>query len=219
LNPEVSLSFSSGKVKFHPLSLLDVIDIENYPKDFSNDPQLVRKFLTPTLTGSKILLRPITDGDFEDLYLAASDPELWRLHSEPDRYKREVFTKFFEIAVKPPTALVIVDKASGGVIGSTRFYDYRPHERQIVAGYTYLKREYWGGSTNRELKRLILTHAFKFVDKVLFHASEGNLRSRRALEKLGAIQRPGIFDIPGLGVRVEYAIEKSRWPEIKARIL
>lgn len=59
-------------------------------------------------------------------------------------------------------------------------------DRQITIGYTFLETEYWGGQFNRELKSLMLNHAFEFVDFVKFEIGVDNRRSRKAIEKIGA---------------------------------
>lgn len=174
-----------------------------------------QSFMLPTLVGGTIRLRPMQAEDFDGLYAAASDPEIWMLHSERDRYQLAVFRKFFDKALESPGALVVEDKSLGQIIGTTRFYDYRPQDRSVVAGYTFLTKSYWGGKTNLELKTLILDHAFQYVDLVLFHASEGNLPSRKSLTKLGAVQRPGLVEVPGAGMRVEFEMTKKHWNDLK----
>lgn len=163
----------------------------------------------PTLEGKTISVRPIRDEDFESLYAAASDPQLWVLHSEKDRYQKPVFKKFFDKAAHPPAALVVIDKVSGEIIGSSRYYD--PEKNSVVVGYTFLAKKWWGGHVNRELKKLMLDYAFQWVDTVIFHTSEGNFRSQRAIEKLGAQQSEGIIDLPGVGKRIEYRLTKIQW--------
>ena len=59
---------------------------------------------------------------------------------------------------------------------------------------TFLRRDYWGGSYNAEIKALMLRHAFRYVKTVVFWVGEGNWRSRKAMEKLGARQRQGTFE-------------------------
>jgi RimJ/RimL family protein N-acetyltransferase len=175
----------------------------------------VSDLLLPTLRGTTIYVRPLTPADFDALFHAASDPEIWAQHSEPDRYKMDVFKKFFDKAVHPPGALVVIDISTNSVIGSSRYYGYSETKREVVCGYTFLVRSKWGGPTNRELKYLMLDHAFGFVDRVVFHTSESNHRSRKALKKLGATQTPGIFDIPEIGKRVEFSLLKEQWAKIK----
>jgi RimJ/RimL family protein N-acetyltransferase len=142
--------------------------------------------LQPQLNGRLIELRPLRPDDFEDLFEAARDPLIWEQHPEPDRYKRDVFQRFFDSAIASKGAFAIIDQASGTIIGSSRYYDYDPTQREIMVGYTFLRRACWGGSYNGELKSLMLDHAFRFVDRVLFQVGEKNIRSQNALRKIGA---------------------------------
>jgi N-acetyltransferase len=142
--------------------------------------------LQPTLRGSSIELRPLKPEDFDELFKAASDPLIWELHPQRDRYKLDVFQKYFDSGIESKGAFVVVDLRSGEIIGSSRYYKYDADRREVAIGYTFLKRAFWGGSTNREMKSLLLDHAFQFVDRVLFEVGENNLRSRKALEKIGA---------------------------------
>ena len=142
--------------------------------------------LQPSLTGSLVQLRPLELEDFPALFGAASDPLIWEQHPEPDRYKREVFQRFFDGAIASKGAFAVIELKSGRIIGSSRYYDYDPAQREVVVGFTFLERAFWGGSYNRELKSLMLDHAFRFVDRVLFQVGENNLRSQKALQKIGA---------------------------------
>jgi N-acetyltransferase len=152
--------------------------------------------LQPTLRGNLIELRPIRPADFEALFQAASDPLIWEQHPEPDRYKREVFQKFFDGAIESKGGFVVLDLKSGRIIGSSRYHDYKPAESEVEIGWTFLERAFWGGSYNRELKSLMLDHASRFVRRVVFRVGENNLRSQMALRKIGAkfLNR---IDVPG----------------------
>lgn len=141
--------------------------------------------LQPTLSGAKLTLRPLTPEDFTATFKAASDPLIWELHPQPTRYQEDVFRAFFDGALKSGGAFAILDKETQEIIGSSRYYDHKPEKSQIIIGYTFLTRDYWGGTFNRELKSLMLHHAFGFVDTVLFEVGANNLRSRRAMEKIG----------------------------------
>ncbi len=143
--------------------------------------------LQPTLVGEQITLRPLQPDDFAQLYHAASDPVIWEQHPHHDRYQREVFQIFFDAAVSSRGALLVMDRASGEVIGTSRYYDWNPSSREIAIGYTFLVRSRWGGSANCEMKQLMLDHIFKWAGKVWFHIGTDNLRSRKAVEKLGGI--------------------------------
>ena len=168
--------------------------------------------LQPTLVGDLLELRPLRREDFQALFAAASDPLIWEQHPEPDRNKTDVFRRYFEGGLECGGAFAIIDRASGRIIGSSRYYGLDPATSEIEIGWTFLERAYWGGRYNRELKRLMLDHAFQYVDRVLFIAGENNRRSRRALEKIGAtflrtIERP---DRHGRMIsNVVYALSRS----------
>ena len=68
--------------------------------------------------------------------------------------------------------------------------------REVEIGWTFLARSHWGGATNREVKRLMLDHAFGFVDTVVFWVGEKNFRSQGAMKKIGGVLRDGIFERP-----------------------
>ena len=140
----------------------------------------------PTLIGPSLALRPLAAEDFEPLHAAASDPLIWAQHPQPTRWQRDVFrTAFFEGALASGSAFVVLDNATGTMIGSTRYYDWDPQAREIAIGFTFLARPWWGGETNREMKKLMLDHAFRWADTVWFHIGVDNWRSRKALEKIG----------------------------------
>jgi len=140
----------------------------------------------PTLQGDLVRLRPLRVDDLDALHVAAADPLIWAQHSEKDRHERPVFARFFAGAMASGGALAVLDAATGRVIGSSRYYDWNPADRSVVIGYTFLERAAWGGTINRELKHLMLDHAFRFARTVYFHVSPGNVRSRKALERIGA---------------------------------
>ena len=142
--------------------------------------------LQPVLKGNLIELRPLKLDDFEALFTAASDPLIWEQHPENDRYKREVFQNFFDGAIDSRGAFVIIERKSGRIIGSSRYCNLDPAEREVEIGWTFLERAFWGGPYNHELKSLMLGHAFRFVDRVTFVVGEQNIRSQKALLKIGA---------------------------------
>jgi RimJ/RimL family protein N-acetyltransferase len=142
--------------------------------------------LQPTLRGNLIEIRPLKPEDFSSLFQAAGDPLIWEQHPESDRYKRPIFQRYFEGAIESRGAFAVIERASGRIIGSSRYHDLNPAEREVEIGFTFLEREFWGGLYNRELKLLMVDHAFRFVDRVVFVVGENNLRSQKALQKVGA---------------------------------
>jgi RimJ/RimL family protein N-acetyltransferase len=143
--------------------------------------------LQPHLVGELLELRPLSADDWEGLFAAAADPMIWKLHPSHDRYKEEVFREYFKEALESGGALVAVDRRTQKIIGSSRYFWYGSEPSELEIGWTFLARAYWGGAYNGEMKRLMLDHAFTFVDHVIFLVGTTNLRSRKALEKIGAV--------------------------------
>lgn len=144
--------------------------------------------LQPILKGDLLELRPLRAQDYDDLYAVASDPLVWEQHPSKDRYKQEVFKELFQQSLASGGALIVIDSKVERVIGSSRFYRYHQEKSEIEIGYTFLARSCWGGLYNREMKRLMLRHAFRFVNSVLFLVGPQNLRSQRAMEKIGGVR-------------------------------
>ena len=143
--------------------------------------------LQPHLQGELIELRPLKSEDWDQLFAVASDALIWEQHPESDRYKEDVFRIFFKEALESGGAFVVIDQQTQQIIGSTRFYGYDPEKSEIEIGWTFLARRYWGGRYNREMKDLLLAHAFQFVKNVVFYVGEMNIRSQKAMGKIGAI--------------------------------
>jgi RimJ/RimL family protein N-acetyltransferase len=144
--------------------------------------------LQPILKGKLLELRPLRPEDFHDLYAVASDPLIWEQHPVKDRYKAEVFEGFFRESLESGGTLIAIDCKNGQVIGSSRFHGYDKEKSEIEIGWTFLARSYWGGLYNREMKQLMLRHALKFVNSVIFLVGPQNLRSQRAVEKIGGVR-------------------------------
>jgi RimJ/RimL family protein N-acetyltransferase len=162
----------------------------------------------PVLRGKLLELRPLREADFDALYAVASDPLVWEQHPESDRYQEEVFREFFREALASGGALVATDLETGRVVGSSRFYGYDEASSEVEIGWTFLARSHWGGLYNGEMKRLMLRHAFRYVDTVVFLVGPLNVRSQRALEKIGAV-RDGTRDSGRGRESVLFRLKKS----------
>jgi RimJ/RimL family protein N-acetyltransferase len=170
----------------------------------------VQPDLQPTLEGELVTLRPLRTEDFQELYAVASDPLIWEQHPVSDRYKPDVFAAFFREALASGGALIAVDKADGRVVGSSRYYGYDPEQSEIEIGWTFLARSHWGGTYNGEMKRLMMRHAFGFVDHVVFLIGPENWRSRRAIEKIGGVLVESRLNSAGLACVVYRITASSR---------
>lgn len=141
--------------------------------------------MQPVLEGGRLSLRPLLPDDFDPLFLAASDPRIWEQHPKCNRYERTGFELFFKEAIDSKGALVVIDNRTKKIIGSSRYYNYDPELSKLTIGATFLDRQYWGGDYNKEMKKLMIDHAFQFVNTIEFHVGEKNYRSQKALGKIG----------------------------------
>jgi len=143
--------------------------------------------LQPYLRGDLIEVRPLRPEDWDNLFAVASDPLIWEQHPAHDRYKEKVFRVFFREALESGGAFAVIDRETQEIIGSSRYCQFKPEKQEIEIGWTFLARSHWGGKYNGELKRLMLDHAFKFVECVVFVIGATNFRSQKAVEKIGAV--------------------------------
>jgi RimJ/RimL family protein N-acetyltransferase len=143
--------------------------------------------LQPHLVGDLIEVRPLRPEDWEGLFAVASDPLIWQQHPAPDRYTEEVFKDFFRGGLECGGAFIVIDRKTQEIIGSSRYVGFEPGKNEIEIGWTFLARAYWGGKYNAELKRLMLDHAFKFVDSVVLMVGLTNVRSQKAVERIGGV--------------------------------
>jgi len=142
--------------------------------------------LKPIFENDDLILYPLQEADEELLYEVAADPRIWEQHPNKDRWKREVFATFFDGAIKSESAFKIIDKTTGRIIGSTRFYEYDQNAGSIFIGYTFYAVHYWGKGINRAVKTMMLDYIFQFVDHVYFHIGAENIRSQIAIGRIGA---------------------------------
>lgn len=167
----------------------------------------------PTLEGEHLLLRPLRAQDWGPLWAIASDRELWAVHPAHDRWQEAVFRPFFDTALERGGALVVIDKSSGAIIGSSQFQDHDPADGgSVEIGWTFVARARWGSGANAEMKRLMLAHALADCERALFVVGENNVISRRAMEKIGGRLIGERRDLPRAGQsqpHVIYAIDRA----------
>jgi N-acetyltransferase len=159
----------------------------------------------PTLVGTLLTMRPMVPADHDALFAVASDPLIWEQHPARTRYEPEVFRVFFDEGIATGGALVAIEAATGDIIGSSRFFGYDAERREVEVGWSFLARRFWGGRYNGEMKALMCGHAFQWCDRVLFLIGPNNWRSRRAVERIGAVFVE-IANDPPRGERAVYAL-------------
>jgi RimJ/RimL family protein N-acetyltransferase len=167
----------------------------------------------PVLEGERLLLRPLRPDDWAALFAVASDPEVWARHPAHDRWQEPVFRAFFDDALANGGALAVIEKASGEMVGSSRFQGYHSGNGGTVEiGWTFLARRLWGTGCNAEMKRLMLAHALQYVERVRFRVGEGNVVSRGAMKNIGGRLLPDRADVVMAGesvVHVIYEIDRA----------
>jgi len=142
-----------------------------------------------TLKGPRITVRPIQKDDWLEMFAAAGNPKVWENHPVIDRYTEAVFRGFFDDAVASGSAYTFVDRENDRIIGSSRYHNLDEQLSEIEIGWTFLDHDYWGGSYNAEVKKLMVEHAFAVVDTVVFWVGDSNIVSMRAMEKIGGVKR------------------------------
>lgn len=170
--------------------------------------------LQPTLENDLVILKPLQENDFESLFEVASDPLVWEQHPNKNRYQRDVFQNFFEGAIESKGAFIIIDKKTNTVIGSTRFYDLDEKNKSVLIGYTFYGRNYWGSTYNPSVKKIMLDYAFQFLDTIYFHIGADNIRSQKAIERIGAVKVREIevaYHGEPMKLNFEYAMLKNNW--------
>jgi len=171
----------------------------------------------PVLSNEKVVLQPLLESDFDQLFEVANDPLLWEQHPNPDRWKYDVFRTFFNGALLSGGAFKILDNKSDELIGCTRFYDFNESEKIVFIGYTFISRKFWGQGYNISAKQLMLDYAFKFADAVYFHIGANNERSKSSIIKLG-VHMTRSMEVSYFGespkINNEYVIHRETWNEL-----
>lgn len=182
-----------------------------------------------TLEGHWVRLAPLERRHIDALAAISADEELWRLLPEPlatrEDIERWVERALANAATGSELPFVTIERASGGVIGGTRYMDIRREHRAIEIGSTWLGRAWWRTAMNSEAKYLMLRHLFDVLGcrRVSLKTDGLNLRSQRAIERLGAV-REGVLRkhmiVQGGRARdtVYYSILDDEWPAVKAKL-
>lgn len=135
-----------------------------------------------------VQLVPLQESDFERLFEVASNPKVWEQHPNPNRYQKEVFRNYFEGAILSQGAFIVLDSQTKKVVGCSRFYDFNADMNSIKIGYTFIGINFWGKDFNKNMKSLMINHAFEKLENVIFDIGANNIRSQIAISKIGAIK-------------------------------
>ncbi|WP_017669426.1 GNAT family N-acetyltransferase [Sandarakinorhabdus sp. AAP62] len=166
----------------------------------------------PTLAHPALTLRPATAEDWPATFAAANDPGIWEGHPASNRWQEPVFRAFFEDGLASGGMLVAQEPATGVIIGSSRFDFTRVEPGEVEVGWTFLVRRHWGSTTNHVMKALMVGHALQTLDTVIFMIGETNIRSRTAVQRIGATLIDRIATVAlstGPVTHVHYALDRA----------
>ena len=182
-----------------------------------------------SLNGAGVRLVPMTRAHAGSLYETVREPGVWtyipvRMET-PEDMQRIVDDAVTEAENGHALPYTIMDSADSRVLGSTRLFDLSDENRSAELGWTWLTPGVWRTRVNTECKLLLLTHAFETMgaNRVQLKTDARNERSRRAIERIGAVFE-GIlrshYILPDGYVRdsVYYSVVSAEWPEVKRRL-
>jgi len=119
----------------------------------------------PTLTGSRVILEPLSLAHVDALCETGLDPEIWRYTTSRVR-NRDDMVLYVETALqwqREGTAVpfATIDRASKRVVGSSRFANIAPEHKRAEIGWTWIARDFQRTHVNTEAKYLMLRLAFE----------------------------------------------------------
>jgi RimJ/RimL family protein N-acetyltransferase len=181
------------------------------------------------LQSDRVRLEPLTADHTNALEAAARDGELWNLRvtsvPAPGETADYIAAALAGQEKGHMLPFVVVDAASGRVIGSTRYHDIVPAVERLEIGYTWYGRSWQRSHVNTSCKLLLMTHAFEALGAQLvgWRTDNYNFASQKAIERLGA-RKDGVLRHHALRrdgtVRdtVMYSLAAGEWPEVKAHL-
>lgn len=179
--------------------------------------------------GHLVELWPLEEATLDELFAVAGDPALWRLtsvdYSDPAVFYPNFRAALHDRQLGKAYPFIVRMAGSGRAIGTTRLLDIHPHDRKVEIGVTWIARAFWGTGVNAECKRLLLAYCFETLGahRVQFRAKADNGRSRRALEKIGAVfegvMRQDKIEPSGKPRDTAfYSVLHNEWPAVKAQL-
>ncbi len=185
------------------------------------------------LSGNHVYLEQLQEKHVPAIKPLIKDPRLWeftRTFLINDTFD-EQFERYMAMAFDPKGmgnqySFVIFRKDTHEIIGMTRYYFYEPKDKRVAIGFTWYVPEVWGQVYNKECKLLLLQYAFETLDlnRVEFHVAHENIRSQKAMIKIGAVQEGVLRNYaiqPDGSIRhtFVFSIIKEEWAEKKAALL
>jgi len=185
------------------------------------------------LRGTYVYLEHLHPDHVARLKVLAKDSRLWEYTKTllVNETFDDQFDKYIGAALDTgntggQSSFVIFSTDTDEIIGSTRFYRMEPAHKRLSIGYTWYVPQVWGQPHNKECKLLLLQYAFETLgyQRVEFEVAHQNLRSQKAVEKLGAVKeavlrKHGLHADGTLRDTVVYSIVDDEWPSVKKNLL
>lgn len=188
---------------------------------------------TSKLSGKYICLELLQAEHYSVLKSLARDDRIWEFtkrFTNDDTYNA-AFDNYFNTALDPKAlggqqVFIIKQVSDNSIIGMTRFYEYSPTDKRVMIGYTWYIPAIWKKVHNKECKLLLLQYGFEELtcNRVAFTVAHQNIRSQKAVEKIGALKEGvlrsyGYRNDGSLYDQVVYSILKEEWPSKKEKLL
>jgi RimJ/RimL family protein N-acetyltransferase len=181
------------------------------------------------LRGQTVDLLPLEKSHFDELQQVAKEKRIWEFlpgdGTDPEKFSAICNEALSERENGNHYPFVIFHKGSRKLIGSTRFLDIVPKFRKLEIGWTWLHPDHWGTTVNFECKLLLLTHCFETLKtiRVQIKTGDNNLRSRKAIEKLGAqfegiLRKERIRENGTIRNTANYSIIDDEWESVRTRL-
>jgi RimJ/RimL family protein N-acetyltransferase len=183
-----------------------------------------------TLIGKTVRLEPLSLEHIPSLAKVGLEPKIWRYMRYGKVETVEQLTEWVqEILEKQAQGtdlpFTVIYQASGAAVGCTRYLNIEVEDRSLEIGGTWYGLDYQGTLVNTECKYLLIRHAFEELGciRVWLKTDLRNLRSQRAIEKLGAVKE-GILRnhmiLPDGHIRdsVIYSLIPEEWPQVKQKL-
>lgn len=182
-----------------------------------------------TLEGATVRLVPLTPGHLDALCAIGLDPELWQTTTirVTTRAEMEAYLQAALAGQRAGTGLpfAIEERASGTILGTTRFHSLVPEHRRVEIGFTWIGRRWQRTRVNTEAKYLLLRHAFESMGciRVEFKTEARNTVSRQALRRLGAKEEGTLRNFRlsahrGVCDLVVYSLIDAEWPDVRTAL-
>jgi N-acetyltransferase len=185
--------------------------------------------MTLELEGGMVRLEPLRPAHAPDLLEAGKDDSVWTYLMEHPRSLDEMLGLIKRALAAERSGrelpFAVVEVATGRAIGSTRYEDITPAHRCLEIGWTWLGIPWQRTACNTQCKYMLFRHAFEALGavRVQLKADVRNTRSRRSIERLGAVYEGTLRKnriLPDGFIRdsAYYSVTMDEWPAVKARL-